>query len=230
LIGKRTEVRVLLVSGETQTVEALSHFMEKEAMAVEVCSDFASASGKLCDSKFEAVVLDFKEQAGSLDLLKKSRQMASHKAAVMIAILDDDNEMPTAFRGGANFVLVRPLSAIAVLRTLRASHPLMVRERRRCSRFPLKIVAYISIGSRTELMATSANISEGGIAITNAPALKVGEGVVLRLMLPGMQAPAKVNAEVCWRDDTGRAGMKFVRLSQSVKEQLASWLSERLVS
>jgi CheY-like chemotaxis protein len=203
--------------------------MEKESMQVEVCSDIASATRKLGESKFEAVVLDFlKERAEALDLLKKSREMTSHKAGVMLVVLNSSEEMPIAFRAGANFVLARPLSAVALTRTLRASYPLMVREKRRYFRCPLQTPTYISVASRAELTATSANISEGGMAITNAPALRIGERVVVRLTLPGTHTSIKLNAQVCWRDNAGRAGMEFVLASLPMKEQLASWLADRL--
>lgn len=202
--------------------------MEKEGMQVRICSDLASATDRLRDSKFEAVVVDFSRRAEALTLLKAIRQMKSHKGVVVVVILNDNDEMPDAFRAGSNFVLVKPISAAALTRTLRASYPLMVRERSRYFRCPLQTPTYISIGSRPELLVTSANISEGGMAITNAPALQLGDKVVLRLKLPSTQTAVKVAAEVCWRNDEGRAGMEFAYITPSVKEQLVSWIAERL--
>ena len=124
-------VRVLLVSGDIQTIDTLCEFMEKLAMHVEVCSDIASAAGKLCHSKFDGVIVDFHDRAEALELLKKQREMTSYKSAVAIALLKNSDEMPSAFRAGASFVLVRPLSPTVLMRTLKASYPLMVRERRR---------------------------------------------------------------------------------------------------
>jgi CheY-like chemotaxis protein len=219
-------VRVLLVSGDIQTIDTLCLFMEKMAMHVEVCSDIGSATRKLCHSKFEAIVVDFKERAEALDLIKKSRQMTSHKAAVVLAILNNNDEMPSAFRAGASFVLVRPLSPAVLMRTLRASKPHMVRERRRNFRCPLQIPIYVSTGSRSEFTATSANISEGGMAIAHSPALQVGERVALRLTLPGTQAPTRISAEVCWSDNAGRVGVEFVGVSRLVREQLTFWVAD----
>jgi CheY-like chemotaxis protein len=221
-------VRVLLVSGDIQTIDTLCEFMGKMAMHVEVCSDFASATRKLCHSKFEALVVDFKERAEALELLKKSRQMTSHKAAVVLAILNSNDEMPSAFRAGASFVLVKPLSPAVLLRSLKVSYPLMVHERRRSFRCPLQIPVYVSIGTQPEFMASSANISEVGIALTNSPGLQVGDRVDLRLTLPHTQAAAKISAEVCWCDPAGSAGMEFVQVPALVKEQLVSWLAARL--
>jgi CheY-like chemotaxis protein len=221
-------VRVLLVSGDIQTIDTLCEFMEKLAMHVEVCSDFVSAANKLCHSKFEALVVDFKDRAAALDLLKKSRQMTSHKAAIALAILNSNDEMPSAFRAGASFVLVKPLSTAVLMRTLRVSYPLMVNEKRRSFRCPVQVPVYVSIGSQPEFIATSVNISEVGIALTRAPGLQVGDRIALRLTLPHTQTPAKIHAEVCWCDPAGSAGMEFVQVSASVKEQLVSWLAARL--
>jgi len=221
-------VRALLVSGDIQTIDTLCHYMGQMSMHVEVCSDFTFASGKLCHSKFEALVVDFKQKEEALDLLTKSRQMTSHKAAVVIAVLNSNDEMPGAFRAGASFVLVKPLSAQVVMRTLRVSYPLMMHERRRYFRYPIQIPVHVSNGPQHEMLATSANISEGGIALTRAPGLKVGDRVTLLLTLPCAEAAAKISAEVCWRDDAGAAGLEFFIVPRATKEALASWLGDKL--
>jgi hypothetical protein len=47
-------------------------------------------------------------------------------------------------------------------------------------------------------------------------------------MLPHTQADAKITAEVCWCKPTGAAGLEFVQVPASIKEQLVSWLAARL--
>lgn len=226
--AKNLGVRALLVSADIQTIDLLCYYMGKLAMHVDVCSDFASAARKLCHAKYEAIVVDFKDATAALDLLKASREMTSHKAAVVIAILNANDEMPSAFRAGASFVLVKPIPPAVLVRTLKVSYPLMVSERRRYFRCPVRIQVQVSGGSRADFMATSVNISELGIALTSSPALRVGDQVVLQLALPGPPVSAKISAEVCWRDNEGNAGLEFVQVPAVVKEQLKSWLGERL--
>lgn len=221
-------VRVLLVSADIQIIDTICESMEGMSMHVEVCSDFAAAARKLCRAKFEAIVVDFKERAEALDLLKKSRQMTSHKAALVLAVLNSDEEMPAAFRAGASFVLVKPLSLPVLMRTLRVSYPLMVNERRRSFRCPLQTPIYVSFGTRPEFTATSINISEVGIALANAPGLQVGDRVALRVTLPHTHITATISAEVCWCNPEGHAGMEFVLVPPLVKAKLVSWLAARL--
>lgn len=227
-MSARIGVRILLVSRDIQTIDTLCHFMGRMTMHVEVCSDADSATRKLCHSKFEGVVVDFNDPAEALELLKKPRQMTSHRAAVVFAVLNNDSEMPSAFRAGASFVIVRPLNPAALMRTLRASYPLMVRESRRSFRCSLQVPVYVSVGFNPESMATSANISEEGMAIANAPTLPVGERIGLRLTLPGSDVTAKIQGEVCWSDNAGRLGVQFVQIPRPVKEHLVAWLMQRL--
>jgi CheY-like chemotaxis protein len=221
-------VRVLLVSGDIQTIDTVCDSMGKMAMHVEVCSDFTSASRKLCHSKFEAVVMDFKERTPALELLKNLREMTSHKGAVVLAILNSNDEMPSAFRAGASFVLVKPLCAKVLMRTLRVSYPLMVNGRRRSFRCPVQVPVYVTVGTQPEAIAMTANVSEVGIALANLPQVHVGDRVELRFTLPGTHFEAKIGAEICWRDDAGVAGAEFVQVPAPVKEQLVSWLAEQL--
>lgn len=226
--AKPIGVRVLLVSDDIETIDTLCHYMEQMAMHVEVCSDITTASRKLCHAKFEAIVVDFNNPAAALELIRKPREMTSHKGSLVIAVLNSGNQMPSAFRAGASFALVKPLVPAILTRTLRASYPLMVRERRRSYRCPLQIPVEVSASSRPQFMANSVNISEGGMALTSPAPLKVGERVNLKFILPEKEIPAKLGGEICWTDATGRLGVEFIEVPASMAEHLQSWLATRL--
>jgi DNA-binding response OmpR family regulator len=225
---KPTGVRVLLVSDDIQTIDTLCHLMEQMTMHVDVCSDIASATRKLCHSKFEALVVDLKDEARALELIKKPRAMTSHKALVVFAILNNPHQMPSAFRAGASFSLVKPFSQSILVHTLKAAYPLMVRERRRSYRCPLQIPVQVSSNTRSDFAARSVNISEGGMALVSSAILRVGERLTLKLALPDTDSPVRINCEVCWTDETGRIGLEFVQVPASVVEEVQSWLADRL--
>ena len=226
--AKAPGVRVLLVSDDIQTIDTLCQCMERMAMHVEVCSDVTSATRKLCHSKFEALVVDLKDAARALELIKKPREMTSHKGVVVLAILNGSTDMPSAFRAGASFALLKPFTPAILTRTLRASYPLMVRERRRSYRCPLQIPVNVSSSARSDFEAKAVNISEGGMALFSSVMLRVGERLTLKLALPDTISPTRINCEVCWTDQTGRVGLEFVQVSATVAEQLQSWLADRL--
>jgi len=183
---------------------------------------------KLCPAKFEAPVVDLKDASRALELIKKPHEMTSHRGVVVLAILNSSTEMPSAFRAGASFALVKPFSPGLSARTLRVSYPLMIRERRRTYRCPLQIPVHVSSSTRSDFVANSINISEGRMALKSSVILHVGERLTLKLTLQDTASAARINCELCWADETGQVGLEFVQVPASVVEQPQSWLGDRL--
>jgi len=221
-------VKVLLVSDDIDDIETLCHAMEQVAIHADVCSDIDSATRKLCHSKFEAMVVDLKDETRALELIKKPRCMTSHGALLVLAILNDSHQMPRAFRAGASFTLVKPFTQGILMHTLKAAYPLMVRERRRSYRCPIRLPVSVSAPARSGFTADSINISQGGMALASSALLRVGERVTLKFTLPDAERPARIDGEVCWTDERGRVGLEFVQIPATVSEQLQSWLAARL--
>ncbi|MGA2203076.1 MAG: PilZ domain-containing protein [Terriglobales bacterium] len=71
-----------------------------------------------------------------------------------------------------------------VLRVLKASYPLMVRERRHDFRCPLQIAVSVSRGGSPAFTVNSLNVSETGICLNSAQPMQVGDKLRLRLRLP----------------------------------------------
>jgi CheY-like chemotaxis protein len=222
-------IRVLLVSFDKSTVEALSDIMEQMGIYVEVCPDRKAASRTLCNSKFEGLIIDLVHGEDSLDLLRNLPDFTANKSAVSCAILNDLHQKASAFQAGANFVLERPLELKAASRTIRAAYPMMVRERRRYFRCPVETPTFVACEPHPEFQANSVNISEAGMAILSPIQLKVGQSIQMRVRIPGSADFVSISGEICWADDSsGRAGVQFLEISTSVAEALASWLLARL--
>jgi hypothetical protein len=220
-------VRVLLMSSDLPVIETLCRFTDQIGMQVDLCSDVDSATRRLCQSKYEAVMVDFKKTVPALEFVKKLRGMTANRGAIVLAILNSTCEVPSAFRAGATFTLVRPLPSSITARTLKVSYPLMVLEKRRYFRCFVRIPVCIGSDSRAEFMATSVNISQGGMALATTVPLPVGHRIELRLTLPGTLAAEKVSGEVVWSNNAGRVGVEFFHLPQPVKERLQAWLADR---
>jgi PilZ domain len=220
-------VRVLLMSSDLPVIETLCRFADQMAMQVELCSDVDSVTRRLCHSRYEAVMVDFKKTVPALEFVKKLRRMTANRGAIVMAILNSTYEAPSAFRAGAGFALVRPLPSTIMVRTLKASYSLMVLGKKRYFRCPAQIPVSIGSDSRAEFVATSVNISQGGMALATTVPLWVGHRIELRLTLPGTLAAEKVRGEVVWSNNAGRVGVEFCHLPQPVKERLQSWLADR---
>jgi CheY-like chemotaxis protein len=228
VVADALAVRVLLVSSDGSTIKTLSQVMEQSAIHVEVTATPETAIRELCRNKYEAVVVDFQNQQDSLGLLRKQRATTSNRTAVVWGIVNSDKESSEAFRAGATFVVVRPLSQGVLGRTLKVSYPLMVREKRRYHRTRMEAQVFVNSPSHSEFVASSINISEGGMALDGAVPLQLGESLNLRFKLPGTDSAIKLTGEVCWYDHDGRVGLQFIIVSEHIKEQIQDWIAERL--
>lgn len=220
-------VRTLLLSSDIQAIETLCHFAPAMAINIEPCGCAELAMGKLCRSKFEGVIVDLGFKGG-LEFLRKLGTLTSNKSAVSYAILGHSHEQADAFQAGASFVFDRPLLPEAVLRALKASYPMMVRERRRYFRCPLQIAVFVSRGGSPEFTVSSLNVSETGICLNSAQPMQVGDKLRLRLRLPGDSGFLNLCGEVCWSEVTGRIGIQFSNVKPDVALALRAWLADRL--
>jgi response regulator RpfG family c-di-GMP phosphodiesterase len=220
-------VRILLVSRNIQTIECLCQHMQKLAMHVETACDVESATRKLCHCKFEGVIVDLELGDQGLQLLKKLRDLTSHRHAISFAIVASEIAAGIEYQAHVTFVLQRPFSVPAVISTLRAAYALMFRERRRDYRYPIEMRTMVTVGG-AESPASSINISETGIAIQSFTPHAVGTKLQLRLDLPGVTPSLKLSGEVRWTDPKGRTGIHFVEVQGRVAERLQLWLGDRM--
>src|SRR5437016_11144081 len=119
--SSESAVRALLVSGDPPTIEQLSKSLQELAASTEVCTDIPSAIRLVNTRKFETVVVDLKLGERSRSLLERVRLSPSNHTTVAFAITESAKESAMAFEAGSNFVFERPLSPLALARTLKAA-------------------------------------------------------------------------------------------------------------
>jgi CheY-like chemotaxis protein len=215
---------VLLVCDDSAAIQQLAEGMQQLAIATEVCVDVSMALRLLNRKKFEAVIVDL-GLAQADELLQQIRLSPSNRTAVTFAITDPGKVARVDIQ--PNFVMEKPLSTSSVGRTLKAAFGLIVRERRRSFRCPIEIPAAIQ-ASGEEVNCHLVNISEGGLAIAESPFLKPGAQVRVLFTLPGELLRFKIEAEVCWYDEKGRAGLRSLMIPPEQKSILQRWLAAKL--
>jgi CheY-like chemotaxis protein len=221
-------VRALLVSRDPPTIEQLSKSLHELAASTEVCTDIPNAIRLVNTRKFETVVVDLKLGGQSRSVLERVRLSPSNHTTVAFAITQGAKESAMAFEAGSNFVFERPLSPLVLARTFKAAYALIVRERLRYFRYPTSIPATIGKDDQSWIQAEAVNISQGGVAIVTSASLKSGSKVNVQLTIPGHASQLSVESEVCWCDAKGRAGLRFLSLSEQQTSDLNGWLSRML--
>ena len=227
-IGKAMNLESLLISEDAALLGVLRPTLEKIAVDVRVCADCKAARDLLAKYKFDAVIADCDDLAGGAELLKAIRKTQSNARSVSFAVLNGKTSTQEAFQAGANFVLQKPLTPLHATRCFNAALNFMVRERRRYFRHPVEMPLRIILPDKSELNASSTNVSEGGMAIRLLDKLPRDAKAKVRFSLPGSNASLELKGEVAWADGTGHAGIRFVDVPQSSQYQLDKWLTERM--
>jgi CheY-like chemotaxis protein len=218
----------LLLSQDPELERVIRPTLEKLSIDVEVCHDARAGSDILISDKFDAVIVDCDDLTGGLALLQGLRNTPSNKNSVAFAVLNGKRTTThDAFGMGANFVLQKPISGLNALRCFHAALNFMLKERRRYFRQPVKTEVKVILEGKT-LIATSTNISEGGIALLLREALPKGATPILKFALPESSLKIEVEAEVAWANFKGLAGLRFHSMPKAAQAQLEKWLNDHM--
>ena len=217
----------LLVSADPVTIQQFSLALRELSISPDACQDAASAALLLKSRKFDAVIVDLQLGEQSGHILDEARLSPSNRTAVTFGIGDNDATVTSAFRKKSQFVFERPLSAQSIHKTLKPAYGLILRERRRYFRCPVSIPVIIRSESTQEVWCNSANISEGGMALSTQIPLHPGESVRVQFTLPDHTVPFFAESTICW-STTGHLGVRFLSISDEQKSELQVWLSQKL--
>ncbi len=217
----------LLVSNDAATIKQLSESMQQLALSPEVCVEVPTALVLLNRRKFDAVIVDLQLKGQANAVLEQVRRSPSNRTAVIFTVSDSDAETVSAFKAGSNFVLRRPLSPTSIGRSLKVAYGLILRERRRYFRCPVKIPAAICSAGMPEVHGQTVNISESGMAIATSVSLRPGVKVQVHFTLPGNESRFVVGAAICWCKEAC-LGLQFTSVSPRLTSELQEWLLRRL--
>lgn len=217
----------LLVSNDTATIAEIGDAMQQLAISQEVCSEAPAVLVLLNRRKFDAVVVDLALHSRVNTILERVRRSPSNRTAVLFAISDSDDVTVSAFKAGSNFVLTRPLSISSISKTLKVAFGLILRERRRYFRCPVKIPATICRAGLPNVEGETLNISENGMAIATSTPLRAGLQVEVRFRIPGHASEFVVPAVICWCKHN-YLGLQFTTISSDTSSRLQEWLLQQL--
>jgi PilZ domain/SPOR domain len=134
---------------------------------------------------------------------------------------------PLLFCAIAAFVLASP---IHLGNSIKANFPSttaeMIQERRQYQRLVPDIPAPIYLSQSGIVLLF--DLSEGGVGVRYAAPAAEKQIFSLAFDLPGMGEPIRATAETAWTSDSGgRAGFRFVDLTDTSRQQLKNWISSK---
>jgi len=214
----------LLVCSDDRAIRILRNVLSELEIDVEHCADHSSASKKLAQHSFEAVIIDCEDES-SFGLLRSVRSGQQNRKSVAIAIIDARTNLQTAFKLGANFVVYKPISTEKAKSSFRAARALLKRERRRSTRLEVNIPAYFRFQNGEGEQASISGLSEGGLSVRLANSPRKNSGPIgLSFALPDTATVIEATGTIAWQDSRCRAGIQFATLSDASRSSLKEWL------
>ena len=218
--------RALLVSKDSTIVEGLLGVMHQFAIAVEVCRDVPTAATLIHTRKFESIIVDLVLGGPAAQLIERIRFSPSNSNCVTFALLD--SAQGAELKTQPNFVIPKPFDDKQVRSMLKAALGLIIRDYRRYFRCPLTVPVLIDVDSKVQIPCQMMNISEGGLAITTTVNFDPGVTVKAEFTLPDASTVFSIDAEICWCDKKGCAGLHFRLVSPDQLVLLQDWLSQKI--
>src|SRR5262249_21513112 len=139
-------LHALLLSRDHEVVRTLRRAMEMVSVDMDATGDPEQTLSMIALKKYDAILVECDDMHQGADVMQKLRNGKSNRKAIVFAVTNGTTTVKQAFDQGANFVLDKPISMERAVKTLRAAHGLILRERRRYFRHEVRGTATLSYG------------------------------------------------------------------------------------
>lgn len=221
------ELDCLVLSRDPEVVQVLRPALERLDINVQVPDAALSGHQILLSHKFDGVVIDCDDLEDGLGMLRDVRNAPSNHSSVAFAIVNKATSATQALKMGANFVLQKPIEPLNADRCFSAAIGLMMRERRRYFRVPVKLPVTLVFSEGEKVKSQATNLSEGGMA-ADLPVKFSSSIKKVQFSLPGTNHMIETRAELAWADGSGKGGIKFLELPPISKDHLERWLLQHI--
>ena len=220
------QLRCLLVGLDESSIRPVRSALNTMAIRCEYVT-YSSAPDRVQKGRYEAIVLMYDGTPYAADLVQRIRSGVSNRDSV-IFLLSTPAAQESAFRVRANFFMSPPITPESVITTFKAAYGLLVRSRSRWHREPVNGTAYLNLGLVKNVPATILNLSQGGVSVQCAQALRPQQTLLIRFGLPGTSDLLCMSGVVIWARADSSVGIRFAEVPQPTQKVLRDWVEERL--
>jgi hypothetical protein len=192
--AEKIECRVALVDLRPEGAQLMRQiFAQFKIKAVE-CTTESMQPNK---QKYDACVVRLTDEAEPLLAAIRSSPLNRH--IIIYGVNTPESDFKKFSRHGINAVMNHPLERASAMKTVRATHLLVLHEYRRYARIPVLTEVGINHNG-VKVIGTSVEVSGGGMSLTTPRKLKIGDALEVTLNLP-QSKPITVRAVVSWIDE-----------------------------
>jgi CheY-like chemotaxis protein len=226
--GAGMTLTALLVCVDEAAAQVLLQVLEELSIRVESCPDFARASIRLAQERFDVVIVDGESNADVVSLLRETRLSRLNDATLAVVVVAGQDSIREMFAMGVNFVLYKPVAYDRALSSLRAARAVMRKEKRKNARASVHAQATIDYANVQQEKATLVDLAQEGMQVQFGKKLPPTNKVYFQFKLPNQSMSVRLSGQVIWQDWNGRAGVQFVDVPKASRRLLTEFLSASL--
>src|ERR1700674_233586 len=212
----------VLVSSDYAIVTAVSRGIKKYGANFSLSPAVDSAKDCLSRRRFDGIFVDL-DVPDALGLMTAVRKGKSNSKVVIFACVSSSKESTATLSAGANFLLLKPLTAESVALHITIAKEMMERERRRYYRHPVNLPVLLEDADGDQ-RARMVNLSEGGMAARPTKELKHSSMIDFEFEV-SFGAPVSGRGQVAWTSKEGLGGIIIHTFHGKGREHLEAWLT-----
>jgi AmiR/NasT family two-component response regulator len=215
----------LLVCVDEKAAEVLRGVLTALNIGVESCPDFARASIRSAQERYDVIIVDGKSSREVTRFLQETRSCRLNAATLAVAVISSQESIHELFALGVNFVLYKPVEYDRALSSLRAARAVMRKEKRKKSRAAVHAQAIVDYANVERDKATLVDLAADGMAVLFGKRMPPTSKVYFQFTLPGQKVAVRLSGQVVWQEWNGRAGVQFADVPKSSRRLLDEFLA-----
>jgi len=218
----------LLVCVDRAAADILSRVLKELSIRVEACPDFARASMRAAQERFDVIIVNGHSSTEVLSLLRETRTSRLNDKTLAVAVMPSQESIRDLFSLGVNFVLYKPVAYDRALNSLRAARAVMRKEKRKNARAVVHTHATVDYANVERERATLVNLAGDGMQVLFGKKLPPMSKVYFQFELPGQMSSVRLSGQLMWQDWNGRSGVQFVDVPKASRKLLDEFLDAHL--
>jgi len=192
------KLRILAVDSQPETLRTFTSAVGPLGFEVVALAEGGEAERRISTEKFDLVALAAEmPHPDGFELARQVRQSPSNQGVpiLMFTAPENNEAMRRGFALGVTFYLEKPLNAEKVRGLFSAARGLMLQQRRRYVRLPLRVEVHCQSGGK-QFQTRSLDLAQGGILLESSGGLEIGDTVETEFSLPGVREPLRLTGMV----------------------------------
>ena len=218
----------LLVCADEAAADVLRRVLKELSIRVESCPDFARASIRSAQERFDAIIVDGPSSAEVISLLRETRMSRLNDATLAVAVVPSQESIRELFSLGVNFVLYKPVAYDRALSSMRAARAVMRKEKRKNARAAVHTHATVDYANVEQEKATLANLAQDGMLVMFGKKIPPTSKVYFQFQLPGQKTSVRLSGQLVWQDWNGSGGVQFVDVPKASRRLMDEFLGANL--